>query len=218
MEQFIPEAAPCGIVGGVPVILVHGILGNRHLYWNLFKHRLEKDKFRVHEALLPYSMLGDIRIAARTLSDKVDATLAGDQADKVDMVCHSAGGLVARYYLKFLGGQSKVRRLVLLGTPHRGTYFSFTLPLLNIARQARPGAKILDELGPDWDGVGVELINFWSPVDGIVIPAENSRLRGAHNVRVDWMHHWGFLVSSTMYEQVKTALRKGVVGLKADAS
>jgi triacylglycerol esterase/lipase EstA (alpha/beta hydrolase family) len=192
-----------------PVILVHGILGQRHLYWNLFKHRLESDGFRVHEVALPNSMLGDIRIAARRLAEKVEATRAGDRAHKVDLVCHSAGGIVARYYLKFLGGGHHVGHAIFLGAPHKGTYFSYVLPVVRVAAQVRPGARLLAEIGDDLPE-GVRITNFWSPVDGIVIPAENSILAHpkARNVKVPWMHHWGFLLSSGVHEQVRRALRE----------
>jgi hypothetical protein len=39
---------------------------------------------------------------------------------KLWLVCHSMGGLVARYFLEHLGGASVTRRLITIGTPHRG--------------------------------------------------------------------------------------------------
>jgi triacylglycerol esterase/lipase EstA (alpha/beta hydrolase family) len=192
-----------------PVLLVHGILGQQHLYWNLFKKRLVADGFRAHEVILPYWMLGDIRIAARMLADKVEATLAGDKADRVDIVCHSAGGLVARYYLTYLKGHRHVRHLVTMGTPHNGTYFSYLLhmPFLSIARQTRPGSHLIQEIsGPGAIPHGVRVTSLWSPVDGVVLPPESGVLAGARNVKVPWTSHWGFLWSKHIYDMVKDAL------------
>ena len=192
-----------------PVLLVHGILGQRHLYWNLFKRRLVADGFRVHEVVLPYALLGDIRIAARMLADKVDATLAGDKADKVDLVCHSAGGLVARYYLTYLKGDRSVRHLVTLGTPHNGTYFAYLLqlPFLSIARQTRPGSHLITEISrPGAVPPHVRVTSLWSPVDGVVLPPESAVLPGARNVKVPWTSHWGFLWNQAIYTVVKEAL------------
>jgi triacylglycerol lipase len=191
-----------------PVLLVHGILGQRHLYWNLMRKRLEEDGFRVHEVSLPYTMLGDIRIAAETLATKVKATVRGDKVPKVDMVCHSAGGLVARYYLKFLGGHRLVAHCVMLGTPHHGTYFSYSLPLLHVARQARPGAHLLRELN-EGDHPPTRITNLWSKADGVVLPSANAVLEGpdhVRNVEVPWTHHWAFLVSGKVYQNVREAL------------
>jgi triacylglycerol esterase/lipase EstA (alpha/beta hydrolase family) len=192
-----------------PVLLVHGILGQRHMYWNLFKRRLVGDGFRVHEVVLPYALLGDIRIAARMLADKVDATLVGDRADRVDIVCHSAGGLVARYYLNYLKGDRKVRHLVTLGTPHGGTYFSYLLqfPFLSIIRQTRPGSHLIQEIsGPGAIPNGVKVTSLWSPMDLVVLPPESAVLAGAVNIKVPWTSHWGFLWNKHVYTLVKDAL------------
>ncbi len=62
----------------------------------------------------------------------------GDPALRVDLVAHSMGGLIARYYLRFgtrdvlagegqqvtMDGASRVRKLVLLGTPNLGSVSS----------------------------------------------------------------------------------------------
>lgn len=198
-----------------PVILLHGMLGQRHIYWNVFKHRLEQDGFRHHECIIPYGMLGDLRLAASFLKDKVEATLRGDGASKVDLVCHSAGGLVARYYMMYLGGASKVGTIVTLGTPHQGTYFSYVLPvpLLPIARQTRPGSHFLDEInGPGAIPPGVHFVNIWSPLDGVVLPSHNSKLAGSNAVRVV-ATHWSLLWSKDVYRQVSGALRGEAVEL-----
>lgn len=193
-----------------PVLLVHGILGQRHLYWNLFRRRLEADGFRVHEVALPFVLLGDIRHAAASLAAAVEATCQeSGWKGRVDMVAHSAGGLVARYYVQRLAGDTRVANLVLLGTPHHGTLVSYLMPLLRVASQSAPGSRLLGELNHDPAPAQVRITNFWSPFDGVVIPAQNSVLRapGVRNVRLPGMHHWGFLVSNAVCDQVKRVLR-----------
>ncbi len=195
-----------------PVLLVHGILGQRHVYWNLFRRRMLADGFRVHEVTLPYYMLGDIRIAARFLADKVEATMVGDSVDKVDLVCHSAGGLVARYYLKYLKGDRNVSHLVTLGTPHQGTYTSYVLglPFLGILKQTRPGSHFLSEVnGPGAVPGHVRVTSFWTPTDGVVVPPENAILTGANNIKVPWLTHWGFLWNPRVYSMIRDALLDG---------
>lgn len=191
-----------------PVVLVHGILGQRHLYWNILKGRLRADGFRYHDCILPYGMLGDMRVAAQFLRDKVEAALRHDDARRVDLVCHSAGGLVARYYLMFLDGYRHVDRVVFLGTPHQGTYFSYaSVPLLQIAQQARPGSHFLREVGdPGAQPDGVRFYNLWSPIDGIVWPHHHARLPGSTEVRLPWTTHWGFLWRRDVYETVRDCL------------
>ena len=47
--------------------------------------------------------------------------LAATGAAKVDLVGHSQGGMMPRYYLKFLGGAALVNRLVALAPSNHGT-------------------------------------------------------------------------------------------------
>lgn len=197
-----------------PVLLVHGILGQQHLYWNLFRHRLDQDGFSVHEFRAPRYMFGDLRLAARELAKDISTVMASEEADKVDLVCHSVGGLVARYYLHALKGHTKVRHLVMLGTPHRGTQLAALLSMAApVARQASPGSIVLEDLERRGIPAGVTVTNFWSPLDGIVVPGRHSRLelKGFRNVKV-MSHHWGFLLSKGIYNQVRAALLENPAG------
>jgi pimeloyl-ACP methyl ester carboxylesterase len=45
---------------------------------------------------------------------------AGGREAKLILVCHSMGGLVARYFCEALGGADLTRRVITFGTPHRG--------------------------------------------------------------------------------------------------
>ncbi|MFC6079563.1 esterase/lipase family protein [Sphaerisporangium aureirubrum] len=69
---------------------------------------------------------------------------------KVVFVCHSMGGLIARYYLEVLGGREIARGLVTIGTPHQGAAKAAAALSLGLApgirsRLGRFGA-VLDEL------------------------------------------------------------------------
>jgi len=191
-----------------PVLLVHGILGQTTLYWNLFRHRLAQDGFAVHEFRAPRYMFGDIRMAARELAKDVDTVLEREGGQRVDLVCHSVGGLVARYYLHALKGGAKVRHLVMLGTPHGGTQLASLLTAaVPVARQASPGSHALGDLDRRGIPAGVIVTNFWSPLDGIIVPGRNAKLehKGVRNVKV-MSHHWGYLVSRGVYDKVRDAL------------
>ena len=67
------------------------------------------------------------RASARQLDRIVDKHLnrwrqqRGHSEDKVIYICHSMGGLVARYYLEVLGGRETARRLITIGTPYSGS-------------------------------------------------------------------------------------------------
>jgi triacylglycerol esterase/lipase EstA (alpha/beta hydrolase family) len=193
-----------------PVVLVHGVLGQRFLYWNLFRRELEAAGFRVFEAELPMTLLGDIREAAAQLKRHVDAALADAGAERADLVCHSAGGLVARYYAKRLGGAARIGHLVMMGTPHAGSVTSYAIPLVPVTVQSRPGSELLREVNEGPEPEGICITNLWSPADGVIIPASSTMLERPHvrNVRMPWIHHWGFLVSGRVARTVVHILRK----------
>jgi triacylglycerol esterase/lipase EstA (alpha/beta hydrolase family) len=64
---------------------------------------------------------GDIATSAQQLSDFVDKVLAATGASQVDLVGHSQGGMMPRYYIKNLGGAAKVKTLVGLAPSNHGT-------------------------------------------------------------------------------------------------
>jgi triacylglycerol esterase/lipase EstA (alpha/beta hydrolase family) len=64
---------------------------------------------------------GDITQSAAELASFVTQVLAATGAPKVDLVGHSQGGMMPRYYLKFLGGAPKVETLVGLAPSNHGT-------------------------------------------------------------------------------------------------
>ncbi len=74
----------------------------------------------------PYDWRASNRWAALALDAKVRPLLhdwrngSGGADAKLWLVSHSMGGLVARYFLEHLGGADITRRLITIGTPHRG--------------------------------------------------------------------------------------------------
>ncbi|HXP38577.1 MAG TPA: alpha/beta fold hydrolase [Solirubrobacteraceae bacterium] len=68
--------------------------------------------------------LGNIEHSAEELSSFVSTVLSKTGASKVDMVGHSQGGMMPNYYIKFLGGASKVHTLIGLAPSNHGTTVS----------------------------------------------------------------------------------------------
>jgi triacylglycerol esterase/lipase EstA (alpha/beta hydrolase family) len=68
-----------------------------------------------------YTPLGDIAQSAQQLSTFVDKVLTATGAKRVDLVGHSQGGMMPRYYTEFLDGGSKVNTLVGLAPSNHGT-------------------------------------------------------------------------------------------------
>lgn len=194
------------------VILLPGAFGQELVYWNVWEYFLEKDGFHVYPASFPRFTLSDLTMSARLLAEKVEEVKAVEDTDRVALVGHSMGGLIARHYIKFLDGRKHVSRLTCLGTPHHGTWFGATAPILRGTRQILPGSEFLTSLNDPKAAHGVPILNIWSPYDGVVIPSRSSLLElpEVENRALPYAGHWGMLVSRRAYRWVREALERDV--------
>ncbi|MHA7145363.1 lipase family alpha/beta hydrolase [Arthrobacter sp. TmT3-37] len=69
---------------------------------------------------------GPVTDSAAELGDFVDAVLAATNAKKADLVGHSQGGMMPRYYMGFLGGAKKVNHLIGIAPSNHGTSNNLT--------------------------------------------------------------------------------------------
>ncbi|MCP2261571.1 alpha/beta hydrolase fold [Streptoalloteichus tenebrarius] len=160
-----------------PVILVHGIADNRSAF-AVLAPALRRRGFAVVHAVNYHvltAVTGDVREAARAFGDQVERVREATGSDHVHVVGHSLGGLIARYYVQRLGGDRRVHTLVTLGTPHAGTVTAHLLPT-RLARQLRPGSRLLAELAGPAPGCRTRFVAIWSDLDQVVLPRENARL------------------------------------------
>lgn len=192
-----------------PVVLLHGFVDNRSVFV-LLRRSLARHGWR-HLAALNYSPLTcDLRAAAELLGRHVEAIRARTGHEQVDVVGHSLGGLIARYYVQRLGGDARVRTLVTLGTPHSGTSL---LPLADahpVIRQMRPGSEVLGELAAPSPGCRTRFVSFWSDLDQMMVPVETARLDHpdlqVHNVRVSGIGHLALPVHPAVVSGIRQAL------------
>ncbi len=162
---------------GTPILLVHGFADNRSAF-TVLGRALRKRGFGVVYCL-NYSILtaltGDVRSAARELAREVEQICEATGAERVHVVGHSLGGLVARYYVQRLDGDSRVHILLTLGTPHHGTLTAYLLPT-PVLRQLRPHSDIMAELATPAPECRTHFVAVWSELDGWIVPQHNARL------------------------------------------
>ena len=118
--------------------------------------------------------------SARRLADYVHDFKIRMGVDKVYLVGHSFGGIVARYYIEELRGAENVEALVMVGTPNQGVYGADFLGHILVWRgcpwilekhisrdwnDVTPGSRVLRALNSDWSGPPVRYRNIAGTAD-----------------------------------------------------
>ena len=192
-----------------PILMIHGFLGTRGSMYVL-ERRLVEDGFVVVSFNLGTLNLRDIRRSAFLIHRKIERILSQTPSQRIDIIGHSMGGLIGLYYVKKLGGHARVRKLIMMGTPIRGTWAALagvvTLGLWSTSSwQLLPRSRFLDELAKGPIPPGVEVHTIAAARDWVV-PLGTTRLAGANAMTVP-LGHSSLVVSEEVYRRVSTALR-----------
>jgi triacylglycerol lipase len=187
-----------------PILFVHGYSRSAS-DWNTMIKRFEGDGWSKKQ-LRAYSYntsTSNVATAENVVKSEVEKLLASTKASKVDIVAHSMGSLNTRWYVKFLGGESKVDDWVSLGGPNHGTDFAnfcFSASCVEM----RQGSKFLGELNAGDETPGaVNYGTWWSPCDEIINPDSSVPLAGATNTETACISHLNLMQDATVYSQVR---------------
>jgi triacylglycerol esterase/lipase EstA (alpha/beta hydrolase family) len=191
--------------GRRPVILLHG-LAMTQTSWIWFGRRLARRGFQPIYATT-YNSWRTVRLSARHLRDFVERVCACEDVEEVDIVAHSMGGVVARYYIERLGGAARIGRLVTIASPHRGTVLA-RIGLVPSVVDIADGSPLYAELGPPHPTV--RYTSIWSRADSLVVPASSSSIAPEGVDRIfDGLGHLSLLVSPRVLDAVAEALDAG---------
>ncbi|MDN0196810.1 triacylglycerol lipase [Streptomyces sp. S.PNR 29] len=189
-----------------PVLFVHGYTGDAS-NWNTMANRFLTDGWpSSHLDKWSYDWRQSNATTSQQLSTEVDRLLAATGATEVDIVSHSMGGLSSRYYLKNLGGTSKVDAWVSLGGPNHGTD-SANSCFDTSCTEMRIGSSFLADLNSGDETPGSLSYATWrSPCDTVINPDSSVSLSGAANTQTACLSHSGLLVDATVYAQTRDAI------------
>lgn len=205
------------------VVLLHGFFQTRNV-WEVMEDRLRHDGFSV----LSFNLSGlvwkfnthPVDRSARLVADKLDRLSDHHGFSKVHVIGHSKGGLIARRYVQHYGGDQRVKSLVTLGTPHRGTPTAAVgVALMGVAAAATsacdllPGSRLVKAITAAAFPAHIPLTSVYSRED-LVCPHWASRLRprpGEHthmeNVEVRGRGHSELTWDAGVYRIVRERLQ-----------
>ncbi|MGW1884807.1 esterase/lipase family protein [Streptomyces sp. NPDC001970] len=148
-----------------PVVLVHGYNADPGV-WGSLRDDLKADGYTDAEL---FSWGYDThRCVNETLSGNfasyVEDVRRRTGAERVDVVAHSFGSLVTRWYVKFGGGTGTVAHWVSLGGPNHGTSVAWACALWDQAcRDMTPGSYVQTNLASgDETPDAVKYATWWS--------------------------------------------------------
>ncbi len=104
-----------------PAVIVHGTFGDRASLLDALSYSLKADGYCVFALDYGDRATGPVEDSAAELSEFVARVLGATGAARVSMVGHSQGGMMPRYYIKYLGGDGMVEDLVGLAPSNHGT-------------------------------------------------------------------------------------------------
>ena len=212
-----PNAAPAGANNWsckpgaehpYPVVLVHGTFENMDDNWGGASPLLADNGYCVFAfnyggatSNSDIQGTGEIAASAAQLESFVNKVLAATGSAKVDLVGHSQGGMMPRYYIDFLGGASTVDKLVALAPSNNGTTLDGLTTLANALDALEPvngllgaaceacveqevGSSFLANLNAGGETVpSVSYTVIESDADEVVTPYTNAFLPAASNVK-----------------------------------
>jgi triacylglycerol lipase len=227
-----------------PVVLLEGLGGNSDA-WRVFVPKLKARGYCLFTInygeqpllkLLPYAIEGVIPMeqSAQELATFVQKILAATGAAKVDIVGHSEGTVMPRWYLERLGGAAYVQKFIALTPLWRGSdvhglvtlgeelkpyglsqpAFSLIAAMCPACSEVLAGSDYLNDLNADGEAIpGIEHTNIVTKYDELVTPYTSGIMRdGGTNIvlqdvcPMDFSEHIAVAFSPNVLQLVQNAL------------
>ena len=188
----------------LPLLLVHGVAVNDGVWFALRRDLARRGLGPVYTINYGPPLAG-IEHFAGQLASRIDAIRAATGAERVTLIAHSMGGLVARAYLRRFGA-ARIAQLITIGTPHHGSMLAWTFAGRCLA-QMRPGNPWLAEINrAESAPPPVPITSIWSRHDSMVAPQGSAELACARSVALAGIGHNALLNHRDVMDEVARAI------------
>ncbi|MCB0403984.1 MAG: alpha/beta fold hydrolase [Bdellovibrionales bacterium] len=237
--NFLPGSAPTqweaprSTNGSVPVFVIVAGFQAQERPLSVIRKRFLKDGFNVVVISMDWLSLSDGIIGLAHMAKRLSGVLlhlrkTTGMRSQVYLVGHSAGGLIARYYVQLLGGSHYCDALVTLGTPHHGTwiallgFFSHLIVKGRCLFQLLPISPFIRRLNRAAFPSDFPVVSMFSRDDFFCSHDELAAGR-VDNVELGRLSHSDFLLSKRAYREllrrldirpINAALSKDALGAK----
>lgn len=206
-----------------PVLLVHGFGANKSNWMFLRRYLGQAGFARVH-ALNYNALRADIPTLAERCAEEAETLRARSGADRIHVVGHSLGGVIARYAVQVTGLDAGV--CISIASPHGGVRMArYGSPLslmspLASGLQLRPDSQVMTELRRTARPMGTRFVAYYSNLD-LLVPARRAMILEpeleAANILVKDHGHLSIMFSRRLAQSVvdQLAAAEGLPGYGA---
>jgi triacylglycerol lipase len=189
------------------VVFVHGLGGNRSSFFPLqgYLRLFGYDR----QLSLNHATGPSIEAMAQELAAHLKREVRGG---RIDIVAHSLGGVVARYYVQALGGDRRVDRLITLASPHHGSHPSVYIPTA-LLWQLKPDGEFLQHLNGLPPPPHTRLVSFAADEDHVVLPPHSALAPFGERHALSGLGHQSILLSPRVFRAVRETLEQPLESL-----
>lgn len=182
----------------LPILLIHGVFHNRSTFaW--LKQRLHSKGFRHFKEVNLLTSIHPIPRLAEQVARESRLLIKKFGVPQIDIIAHSMGGVIARYFVQLLGGDGLVRNLITLGTPHRGTEWS-KYSLIPHIRELAPQSRTIELLNQCPPPRFTRAVAVSGDLDIVIRPKDCTWWEGVRNIHLSRVGHAGLLFSKRVLE------------------
>jgi pimeloyl-ACP methyl ester carboxylesterase len=206
--------SPSAENGLPPVVLVHGLYHNAS-GWILYRYWLRHSGF-IRVYAFNYSSFGksfdEILMRLESFVQQVESENPGRP---VLMIGHSLGGLICRAFADAPANTKRVKAVVTLGSPHRGSKLA-ALSLGRLGQSLRYEGPLFKDLERSGTPAGSHRLALFSPMDTMVLPFEGLRIHDPawNQLEVAPVGHLGMLFHRPTARTALEFLREAARGAR----
>lgn len=183
---LLPQRQKTYTPGETPVLLLHGLFNNR-ASWFWFKLALRKNGFN-NVATMNLSSWHTEERLTELVAKRIDELRHNLGVEKVHLIGHSMGGVIARNFLQLRGGAGKVDHCICLGSPHAGSKLA-PFAITPLGQGLIPNSGFMQRLAAAPVPENCKMTCIYTSKDNMVLPVESARLPWGENILLDGMGH-----------------------------
>lgn len=193
------------------ILLIHGY-GRNQTDWIWFRKQLADLQVPIYTINLAPAFAAIEQITIDSLPNKIAEIKQQTNCEKIILVCHSMGGLVATYYKEFFDDEKIIDAVMCITTPFNGTKLSIAAAGEN-SKQMLPNSHFTNKLRMK---IALNPSNYYfiaTKFDNIVFPWQSELLDGVpaeQQLILDKMSHLSTLHSEQVAQQVGTWLKNRI--------